>query len=50
MSPKSFVLTHGFKKEKGKTPQKEIDKAEQIRKKIFELYDKNILRIYNEET
>ena len=36
--PKSFILTHGFKKEKGKTPKKEINKAEQIKEIAFELY------------
>lgn len=48
-NPKSFVLTHGFKKEKGKTPKKEIDKAEQIKEIVFELHRKNKLKVYNEK-
>jgi len=46
LRPKSFVLTHGFKKEKGKTPKKEIKKAEQIKKLIFELHNNGELNIY----
>ena len=30
------VATHGFAKKDQKTPKREIDKAEQIRKKYFE--------------
>ncbi len=45
LRPKSFILTHGFKKEKGQTPKKEIKKAEQIKKTIFELYKNKKLNI-----
>jgi phage-related protein len=32
-----MICTHGITKKKQKTPQKEIDKAEQLRKKYLEL-------------
>jgi Phage derived protein Gp49-like (DUF891) len=46
LHPKSFVMTHGFKKDKGKTPKKEIDKAEIIKKSISELYLNKKLKVY----
>ena len=45
LRPKSFVLTHGFKKEKGKTPRKEIKKAVNIKNTIFELYKSGKLKV-----
>ena len=35
------ITTHGIVKKTGKTPDKEIDKAEKIRIKYFELKNKN---------
>ncbi|MGD9487585.1 MAG: type II toxin-antitoxin system RelE/ParE family toxin [Calditrichaceae bacterium] len=48
-SPKTFVLTHGFKKEKGKTPKKEIDKAEKIKDIVLRLYNNNRLKVFKQD-
>jgi len=44
--PKSYVLTHGFKKQGQKTPRKEIEKAIRIKKELIELNNKGELKIY----
>lgn len=41
LNPKSFILTHGFKKQK--TPKREISKAEVIKDVLHELFKKKEL-------
>ncbi len=45
---KSLVLTHGFKKEKARTPQAEIERTKSIKNGIIALEKKNVLKIYKE--
>lgn len=44
-TPKSFIITHGFKKEKGDTPTQEIKKAVEIKRKLLSLKDEDHLNI-----
>lgn len=46
---KSLVLTHGFKKEKAKTPQAEINRSKSIMYEIIALKENNVLKIYKEQ-
>lgn len=47
--PRSLVLLHGFKKQRGNIPKEQIKKAERIRKRILFLEKKGDLKILESE-